>query len=107
MASVNVDAELVRRGGMLKREEKMVELSNGYRVFTQTVGENPDVKILTLHGGPACTHEYMTAISNVLPEGQGYEVILYDQLGSFYSDQPKEDMWTIDRWCEEVEEVRF
>ena len=61
---------------------KMVELSSGHRVFTQTVGENPDVKILTLHGGPACTHEYMTAISNVLPEGQGYEVILYDQLGS-------------------------
>ena len=85
---------------------KMVELSNGYRVFTQTVGENPDVKILTLHGGPACTHEYMTAISNVLPEGQGYEVILYDQLGSYYSDQPTEDIWTIDRWCEEVEEVR-
>ena len=85
---------------------KMVELSNGYRVFTQTVGDNPDVKILTLHGGPACTHEYMTAISDVLPEGQGYEVILYDQLGSYYSDQPTEDIWTIDRWCEEVEEVR-
>ena len=50
---------------------KMVELSSGHRVFTQKVGENPDVKILTLHGGPACTHEYMTAISNVLPEGQG------------------------------------
>merc|ERR1719454_417363 len=29
MASVNIDAELVRRGGMLKQEEKMVELSNG------------------------------------------------------------------------------
>ena len=29
MASVNVDAELVRRGGMLQREEKMIELSNG------------------------------------------------------------------------------
>ena len=35
---------------------KMVELSSGHRVFTQTVGENPEVKILTLHGGPACTH---------------------------------------------------
>ena len=85
---------------------KMVELSNGHRVFTQTVGKNSDVKILTLHGGPACTHEYMTAISNVLPEGQGYEVILYDQLGSYYSDQPTEDLWNMDRWCEEVEEVR-
>ena len=29
MASVNIDTELVRRGGMLHQEEKMVELSNG------------------------------------------------------------------------------
>ena len=29
MASVNIDAELVRRGGVLQQEEKMVELSNG------------------------------------------------------------------------------
>ena len=29
MASVNFDAELVRRGGVLQQEEKMVELSNG------------------------------------------------------------------------------
>ena len=29
MASVNVDAELVRRGGLLQQEEKMIELSNG------------------------------------------------------------------------------
>jgi G3E family GTPase len=29
MASVNIDAELVRRGSVLQQEEKMVELSNG------------------------------------------------------------------------------
>ena len=29
MASVNVDAELVRHGGFVKQEEKMIELSNG------------------------------------------------------------------------------
>ena len=29
MASVNVDAELVRSGGMLKQDEKMIELQNG------------------------------------------------------------------------------
>ena len=29
MASVNVDAEILRRGGMLQQEETMVELSNG------------------------------------------------------------------------------
>ena len=99
-------ADSARREAKYETGVKMVELTNGHRDFTQTVGENSDVKILTLHGGPACTHEYMTAISNVLPEGQGYEVILYDQLGSYYSDQPTEDLWNIDRWCEEVEDVR-
>ena len=29
MASVNVDAELLRRSGVLQQEEKMIELSNG------------------------------------------------------------------------------
>ena len=28
-ANFNVDAELVRRGGMLQKEEKLIELSNG------------------------------------------------------------------------------
>jgi G3E family GTPase len=29
MASINIDAELVRQGGALKKDEKMIELSNG------------------------------------------------------------------------------
>ena len=29
MASINVDAEMVRQGGMLQQQEKMIELSNG------------------------------------------------------------------------------
>ena len=29
MASINVDAELVRQTGMLQQQEKMIELSNG------------------------------------------------------------------------------
>ena len=95
------------------REEKWsepgarrIELSNGYSVFTQTFGENPDVCILTLHGGPAATHEYLLSLAYDLPADSGYEVVMYDQLGSFFSDQPTEDIWNIDRWVEEVEEVR-
>lgn len=85
---------------------RMVELSNGYRVFTQKFGENPEVCILTLHGGPAATHEYLLSLAYDLPVQQGYEVVMYDQLGSFFSDQPTEDIWNINRWVEEVEEVR-
>ena len=33
------------------------------------------------------------------------EVHMYD-VGSFFSDQPKEDLWNIPRWVQEVDEVR-
>ena len=59
---------------------RRIELSNGYSVFTQTFGENPDVCILTLHGGPAATHEYLLSLAYDLPTDHGYEVVMYDQL---------------------------
>ena len=38
---------------------------------------------------------------------EGIEFIYYDQLGSAYSDQPKdESLWTIERFVDEVEQVR-
>ena len=85
---------------------RRVALSNGYEVFTQQYGENPEVGILVLHGGPAATHEYMLSLAYDLPTKSGFEVVMYDQLGSFFSDQPTEDIWNIPRWVEEVEEVR-
>ena len=89
----------------------MVQLSNGYEVFTQQFGASEDTKVLVLHGGPACTHEYMLNIAYQLPDHAGLgggaaEVHMYDQLGSFYSDQPEEDLWNIPRWVQEVDEVR-
>lgn len=32
-----------------------------FKVWTKRVGNNPRVKVLLLHGGPACTHEYWEA----------------------------------------------
>ena len=110
--SFSAEEELLRQA---KREEPgatMVQLSNGYEVFTQKFGESDDVKVLVLHGGPACTHEYMLNVAYQLPGHEGLEgtggaeVHMYDQLGSFYSDQPEEDLWNIERWVQEVEEVR-
>ena len=38
---------------------------------------------------------------------EGIELIYYDQLGSAYSDQPKdESLWTTERFVDEVEQVR-
>ena len=77
-----------------------------FRVWTKRVGNNPKLKVLLLHGGPGATHEYFEAFDSFLP-GAGIEYYYYDQLGSAYSDQPKDtSLWTIDRYVDEVEQVR-
>jgi proline iminopeptidase len=84
-----------------------VETPHGtFQVWTRRVGNNPTQKLLLLHGGPAATHEYFEAFDSFLP-GAGIEYYYYDQLGSYYSDQPdNDDLWTIPRFVEEVEQVR-
>jgi proline iminopeptidase len=77
-----------------------------FHVWTKRVGNNPRVKVLLLHGGPGVTHEYLEAFDSYLPAA-GFEYYYYDQLGSFYSDQPKDArLWTLARFVEEVEQVR-
>jgi proline iminopeptidase len=77
-----------------------------FNVWTKRIGNNPKIKVLLLHGGPAATHEYLEAFDSYFP-GAGIEYYYYDQLGSAYSDQPDDtDLWTEARWVEEVEQVR-
>jgi len=77
-----------------------------YKVWTKKIGANPRVKVLLLHGGPAMTTEYMECFGDYLPQ-EGYEMYYYHQLGSYLSDQPdNDDLWTIERFVEEVEQVR-
>ncbi len=77
-----------------------------FKIWTKTIGNNPRVKVLLLHGGPAMTHEYMEAFESFFPK-EGFEIIEYDQLGSYYSDQPTDSsLWTTERFVEEVEQVR-
>lgn len=77
-----------------------------FRVWTKRVGNNPRIKLLLLHGGPAATHEYLEGFDSYLPAA-GIEYYYHDQLGSAYSDQPDEpELWEIPRFVEEVEQVR-
>jgi proline iminopeptidase len=77
-----------------------------FHVWTKRVGNDPSLKILLLHGGPAATHEYFEAFDSWLPAA-GIEYYYYDQLGSAYSDQPDDpSLWTIERFVDEVEQVR-
>ncbi|MEZ4703352.1 MAG: proline iminopeptidase-family hydrolase [Rhodothermales bacterium] len=77
-----------------------------FKVWTKRVGNNPDMKVLILHGGPGATHELYEAFDSYLP-GAGIEYYYYDQLGSAYSDQPSDtSLWVTERFVEEVEQVR-
>jgi len=77
-----------------------------FKVWTKRFGTNPRIKVLLLHGGPAMTHEYLECFESFFPK-EGFEMIEYDQLGSYYSDQPRDSsLWTTPRFVEEVEQVR-
>jgi proline iminopeptidase len=77
-----------------------------FKVWTKRVGNNPRIKLLLLHGGPGCTHEYFEPCDGYLPAAH-IEYYYYDQLGSYYSDQPDiPELWDIPRFVDEVEQVR-
>ena len=77
-----------------------------FRVWTRRFGNNPGIKLLLLHGGPGCTHEYFEPCDSYLPEA-GVEFYYYDQLGSYYADQPDiPELWETPRFVDEVEQVR-
>ena len=77
-----------------------------FNVWTKRHGSNPRIKLLLLHGGPGATHEFFEPMDSFLPAA-GIEYYYYDQLGSWYSDQPKEDsLWDLPRFVDEVEQVR-
>ncbi len=78
-----------------------------FKVWTKRVGNNPKMKVLLLHGGPGFTHEIYECFDGYFPQ-EGIEYYYYDQLGSYYSDQPKDlSLWDLDRFVEEVEQVRI
>jgi len=77
-----------------------------FKVWTKRTGNNPDMKVLILHGGPGMTHELYECFDSYFPTAN-IEYYYYDQLGSHFSDQPKdESLWETARFVEEVEQVR-
>ena len=77
-----------------------------FNVWTKRIGNNPTIKVLLLHGGPGFSHELFESFDGYLPQ-ENIEYYYYDQLGSYYSDQPNDlSLWDLDRFVEEVEQVR-
>ena len=74
MASVNVDAELVRQGGMLQKEEKLIELSNGCICCTLREDLFTELARLASEGGGKLDHILIesSGISEPLPVAETF-----------------------------------
>ncbi len=94
----------------MQQGSRIVTLDNGFHLFTRTVGQG-NVNLLCVHGGLGGTHEEFEDFADHLKEHH-VRVSMYDQLGSFYSDQPdytqpeNRKYLTIDYYLSELEEVR-
>lgn len=100
----NTGREDVLSGGV--RMIPITTPTGEYRVWTKRVGNSPHKKVLLLHGGPGGNHAYFEAFDSYFP-GAGIEYYYYDQLESGNSDKPGDpSLWTIDRFVDEVEQVR-
>ena len=97
------------RDDLLSGGVKMIPIKTPvgeFKVWTKRIGNNPRIKMLTLHGGPGFNHELLEVFDSYLPSA-GIEYYYYDQLGSFFSDQPDDPaLWNVARFVEEVEQVR-
>lgn len=96
----------------MKTGTTIIELDNGYHLWTNTQGSGK-IHLLALHGGPGGNHEYWEDTAKRLAaRGLDIQVHMYDQLGSWYSDQPdfsdpkNANILTYDYYIDEVEEVR-
>ncbi len=78
---------------------------NGYNLYFKSFGNEEKGTVLTVHGGPGLTHDYMLSIADLAQ--YGYRVVFYDQLGCGKSDLPKNiALYTIDRAVEDLEGFR-
>ena len=81
---------------------------NGYRTWYRVVGDlgSGKLPLVTLHGGPGGTHDYLEPYSRLAAEGRA--VIFYDQLGAGRSTHLRDkgaDFWTVELFLAELDNL--
>lgn len=78
---------------------------NGVKLYYSRYGKGNRYKLLTLHGGPGGTHNYLLPLADLAK--RGFDVLFYDQFGCGKSEDPKnESDYSLEYSIEEVEGVR-
>lgn len=76
----------------------------GGRIFWRKFGSGGKTPLLTLHGGPGSSHNYLLPLQALADERP---VIFYDQLGCGRADAPGDDsVYSIQRSVDELDAVR-
>src|SRR4051812_33495997 len=76
----------------------------GGRIFWRKFGSGGKTPLLTLHGGPGSSHNYLLPLQALADERP---VIFYDQLGCGRADAPEDaSVYSIQRSVDEVDAVR-
>jgi len=76
----------------------------GGRIYWRKFGAGAKTPLLTLHGGPGSSHNYLLPLQALADERP---VIFYDQLGCGRADAPEEESaYAIQRSVDEVDAVR-
>ncbi len=78
----------------------------GYRLYWRSVGTpGPRGTILTVHGGPGMTHDYLLAFHDLVRFG--HHVVYYDQLGCGRSELARDVAeYSVDRDVQDLEVLR-
>jgi proline iminopeptidase len=83
----------------VQAREGHVEVIGG-RIWYRIVGDGDAIPLITVHGGPGATHDYLEPLQALADERP---VVFYDQLGAGNSDMPDDlSLWTNDRLVDEL-----
>lgn len=72
-----------------------------YKIFHAS---NEKAKLLTMHGGPGMSHDYLLPLADL--SDNGITVIFYDQFGCGRSEEPDRSKFSIEYGVEEAEQLR-
>jgi Rhodopirellula transposase DDE domain len=87
----------------VQAREGHVEVTGG-RIWYRVVGDTNATPLVTVHGGPGATHDYLEPLQALADERP---VVFYDQLGAGRSDVPDDlGLWTNDTAAFAVQTLR-
>ena len=101
------EASLLDSGTVLPSREGHADFQ-GYRTWYRVVGDlgSGKLPLVTLHGGPGGTHDYLEPYSRLAAGGRA--VIFYDQLGAGRSTHLRDkgpDFWTVELFLAELDNL--